>query len=84
MNFITIFGLVAAALTTVAYLPQTLKTIKTKQTRNLSLITYIILTTGVFLWLIYGFIIKDIPIVASNIPIFICSLVVLIFKLKYK
>ena len=61
MNTFTIIGLIAAACTTLSFLPQAIKVIKTKNTSDLSLTMYLILTTGLLLWLIYGYLINDIP-----------------------
>ena len=50
MEITTLLGLVAATCTTISFLPQALKTIKTKNTKDLSLGMYTVLTTGVLLW----------------------------------
>ncbi|MFH1314812.1 MAG: PQ-loop domain-containing transporter [Candidatus Uhrbacteria bacterium] len=47
----TTIGLIVAICTTLAFFPQTIKVIKTKQTKDLSLAMYLIFTMGVFLWL---------------------------------
>ena len=51
MEPVTVIGLIAAAFTTFAYVPQAVKTIKTKNTKSLSLIMYVIMTVGIVLWL---------------------------------
>ena len=51
MDPVTVIGLIAAACTTFAYVPQAVKTIKTKDTKSLSLIMYVIMTVGILLWL---------------------------------
>ncbi|MFT4665101.1 MAG: MtN3 and saliva related transmembrane protein [Polaribacter sp.] len=83
MNSITILGLVAATLTTFSFLPQAIKVIKTKNTKDLSLPMYATLTIGVLLWLIYGFLMKDIPIIACNSITFIFASIILVMKMKY-
>ncbi len=50
MDSVTILGVVAAACTTFSFLPQAIKTIKTKHTKGLSVVTYSVMTFGVFLW----------------------------------
>ncbi len=55
MNLITIIGLAAGICTTIAFLPQAVKTWKSKSAKDLSLGMYSILCTGILLWLIYGF-----------------------------
>ena len=59
-------GLVAAALTTIGFIPQAVKTIKTRNTQDLSLHMYIILTVGVFSWLAYGILTADLPVILAN------------------
>lgn len=66
MDYIQLLGYLAATLTTVANLPQTYKIIKTKSTKDISLITYLILTTGCGLWLAYGILKSDIPLILAN------------------
>jgi len=63
--------------------PQVIKIIKTKGTKDISLLMYTILTTGFFFWLTYGLIIKDIPIILANTISFSLALTVLIFKIKH-
>jgi len=84
MDPITILGLVAGLLSTLAGLPQIIKIWRTKKTHDISLGMYIILSAGVFLWLIYGIIIKDIPIVVANFVGLVLVLSILVLKLKYK
>ncbi|MCS5622765.1 MAG: SemiSWEET family transporter, partial [Candidatus Marinimicrobia bacterium] len=59
MEPITVIGLVAAAFTTFAYVPQAVQTIKTKNTKSLSLIMYVIMTIGIVLWLFYGILLRN-------------------------
>lgn len=84
MSFILILGLIAATLTTIAFIPQVIKTWKTKSADDLSLGMYSIFCTGVLLWLIYGILIEDIPVIAANTVTLILVLTVLFFKLFYK
>ncbi|MBT4959550.1 MAG: SemiSWEET transporter [Flavobacteriaceae bacterium] len=51
---VELIGLLAAILTTIAFIPQVFKVIKTRSSEGLSLTTYLIFITGVSLWLIYG------------------------------
>ena len=84
MNTFTIIGLVAASCTTFSFLPQAIKVIKTKHTKDLSLAMYSIFTTGVFLWLVYGVLVKDIPLIIANIITFIFAATILAMKIRYK
>ncbi|MFT4762292.1 MAG: MtN3 and saliva related transmembrane protein [Paraglaciecola sp.] len=84
MNSITIIGLIAASFTTVSFLPQAIQVIKTKDTKGLSLSMYLIFTTGVFLWLVYGLLVQDIPLIISNLITFLLAAVILGMKIRYK
>ncbi len=66
MDYIQILGLSAAVFTTGANIPQTIKVIKTRSTKSLSAATYGMLFTGGVLWVIYGVIRKDIPVILAN------------------
>ena len=84
MEFTTVLGLVAAICTTTAFVPQALKVIQTKNTKDLSLGMYLIFTTGVLLWFIYGYLIQDYPVMIANGITLIFSSTILFMKLKYK
>jgi len=77
------FGYFAAILTTVAFLPQLIKTLKTKRADDVSLITLIMFITGVASWIIYGYKISSTPILIANIITFILNLFILISKIYY-
>ena len=84
LNFnIEFFGYFAAILTTLAFLPQLIKTLKTKKAEDVSLITLIMFLTGVFSWIIYGYKISSTPILLANIITFILNLLILIFKISF-
>ncbi|MEA3500991.1 MAG: SemiSWEET transporter [Candidatus Marinimicrobia bacterium] len=84
MNWITIIGFMAATATTISTMPQAIKIIKTRHTKDISLEMYIILTTGMLLWFIYGILIKDFPLIIANGISLIFSSTILILKLIYK
>tara|TARA_B100000886_G_C20237764_1_gene413306 strand:+ start:10 stop:279 length:270 start_codon:yes stop_codon:yes gene_type:complete len=79
-----IIGMSAAILTTIAFVPQVIKVIKLKKTDGLSLITYIVFTLGVVLWLVYGFFMNSISMVLGNGITFILSLIILVYIIKGK
>ncbi|MDC3170781.1 SemiSWEET transporter [Prochlorococcus sp. AH-716-E13] len=85
MNFLNIefFGYFAAILTTAAFLPQLIKTLKTKRAEDVSLITLIMFICGVGSWVIYGYKISSSPILIANIITFILNLFILISKIYY-
>ncbi len=77
-------GLIAGALTTVAFIPQVVKIWKTRHTRDISLGMFAIFSAGVFLWLLYGIQIGATPVIVSNIVTLGLALTILIFKIRYK
>jgi MtN3 and saliva related transmembrane protein len=83
LNTTLIVGLVAGSLTTFAFLPQSLRAIKTKHTKDLSLPMLVMLEIGVVIWIIYGLLISDIPLLAANIISFVFVTITLVMKLKY-
>ncbi len=84
MDNSTIIGLVAATCTTISFLPQAIQVIKTKHTKDLSLWMYLTFTIGVFLWLVYGILVSDYPVIIANAITIIFASTILIMKLKYK
>ena len=80
---IEFFGYFAAILTTAAFLPQLIKTLKTKKAEDVSLITLIMFICGVGSWIIYGYKISSSPILIANIITFILNLLILISKINY-
>ena len=80
---IEFFGYIAAILTTLAFLPQLIKTLKTKKAEDVSLITLIMFLTGVLSWIIYGYKISSTPILIANMVTFVLNLLILIFKISY-
>ncbi len=83
MTPITLIGLAAAFCTTVAFLPQVIQTWRTRSTKDLSLPMFATFTLGIFLWLVYGVIIRDVPLIAANGVTFVLSGTILTFKLRY-
>ena len=83
MSWISVLGLVAGFCTTAAFVPQVVKTWRTRHTRDLSLGMFLIYITGIALWLLYGIVLNDIPIIAANVATFALSAAMLYFKLRY-
>ena len=80
----SIIGFIAAFCTTISFLPQAIKTIKTKDTSGISLGMYVIFTSGVFAWTVYGLMVGDYPIIIANIVTFLLSSTILVLKLKHR
>lgn len=81
MDFVTMLGLFAACLTTGAFVPQVIKTWKTGSANDLSLGMFSMLFLGTICWLIYGFLIGDLPIIVANSIVVFLSSIILYFKL---
>ncbi|MBN2638913.1 MAG: SemiSWEET transporter [Bacteroidales bacterium] len=79
-----LIGYIAAVLTTVSFVPQAIKTIRTRNTQGISLVMYIMFSTGVLLWFIYGIAIHDIPLVAANAVTLFFAVIILFYKVIYK
>ena len=80
---VEIFGYIAAILTTAAFLPQLIKTLKTKKAEDVSLVTLIMFIVGVLCWIIYGYKISSIPILLANLITLLLNLLILISKIYF-
>ena len=76
-------GSLAAACTTLCWLPQAVKIIRERQTLGISLITQAVFTVGLALWLIYGLLLMNWPLIISNAVTLVFSVVILILKVRY-
>ncbi|UVT17039.1 MAG: SemiSWEET transporter [Nitrospira sp.] len=83
MDLTTFIGLVAGTLTTIAFLPQLTKILKTRSTKDVSTAMFIIFSTGVLLWLIYGLLIHSIPVIIANAITLALASVILFLKVKF-
>ncbi len=84
MNPVTLLGFVAGTLTTLAFLPQVVKTWRTKSSNDLSVSTLGMICTGVLLWLVYGLLIGDLPIIAANAVTLVLVVSVFVLALVYR
>jgi len=81
--YLEFFGYFAAILTTLAFIPQLIKTLQTKKAEDVSLTTLIMFLTGVAAWIIYGIQISSKPILIANTITFLLNFLILVFKLIY-
>jgi len=77
-------GYLAGVCVAVAFLPQTLKTIKDKDVRGLSLISYIIYCTGIISWVLYGLYLGSIQMIVFNAISLVFAGIVLYMIIRYK
>ena len=83
MDYLTVIGFMAGACTTASFFPQIIKIYQTHRTRDLSLPTYVILTVGLFLWVVYGVLARAVAIILPNAIIFMMSLYIVFMKMRY-
>lgn len=84
MDFTEILGLFAGTCITLSVIPQIIKVWKTKKVRAISLKTFSILTFGIFMWIIYGILKKDFPIIITNSVSFCLNLIMVYFLIYYE
>ncbi|MBK7092753.1 MAG: SemiSWEET transporter [bacterium] len=84
MDKATIIGLVAGTLTTLSFIPQLIKIVRSKSTHDISLVMYIVFSTGILLWLIYGLLISDVPVIVANAVALFITITILSLKVRYR
>ena len=77
-------GYLAATCTTLSFVPQSMKTIRTRDTSGISLSMYVVFTFGIACWFGYGLFLKSWPMIVSNAITFLLSSTILGLKLKHK
>jgi MtN3 and saliva related transmembrane protein len=82
MTHTEIIGAIAATLTTVAFIPQAHKVLVSRDTHSLSLGMYVIFTTGVVMWGVYGYLRADWVIVVANAIVAVLCMAILVMKLR--
>ena len=82
MNYIDIIGLIAGAMGGFALFPQVLKVMTTKSTKDISREMFLLLATSIILWLIYGILLNNFPIMIANFFGIIQASIILYFKIK--
>ncbi|MBA2251751.1 MAG: SemiSWEET transporter [Nitrospirales bacterium] len=83
MDTMTMIGLLAGTLTTLAFVPQLTKTWRSKSAKDISLGMFLTFCSGVLLWLVYGILMDALPIILANTVTLILSSAILTLKLKY-
>ena len=84
MIYSDVFGFFAAALTTIAFLPQVIKTSKTKRAKDVSLTTLLMFISGLIFWIIYAIQIHALPVLIANIITLVLNTIILVLKLIYE
>ena len=81
---ITHLGLLAGTITTAAAIPQVVRTYRTKHARDISIWQPVLLNVGMFLWLMYGIALGDIPLIVANAVSLLCYTALIIMKILYR
>lgn len=80
---VDVVGYLAAALTTLAFVPQVVKTWRTRSARDLSAVTLTTFAVGVFLWLVYGIALQAPPVIAANAATFVLASILIALKVRH-
>jgi MtN3 and saliva related transmembrane protein len=84
MNEIDLLGLFAGTLTTVAFVPQVIKTWQSKSANDVSLGMFLLFSLGLILWLLYGIAIHSTPVIVANAVTLVLTGIILVLKICYK
>lgn len=79
-----ILGILATSFSTLAFIPQLIKIVKTKETKDLSLVSFLVLSLGALSWLMYGILIRQWPVIVTNTLVLIFGLFIVAMKIRYK
>lgn len=84
MTALDLLGMTAGCISSITFLPQVIKTWRTKSASDISLLMFTFATISVIIWLVYGIILKNIPIIFTNAMVLMFSLIMLYFKYKFR
>jgi MtN3 and saliva related transmembrane protein len=83
-QIIQIVGVAAGVCTSVSLIPQVVKIMKEKKAEDISLAYLLILFAGLALWIVYGGLRKDVPVIATNVVSVIVNVTTIVLGIKYK
>lgn len=78
-----IIGSIGATLTTISFLPQAIRVLRTGDTRSISLAMYAMFVAGITLWEVYGWMIGSVPVIVSNLITFFLAAIILVQKIRH-
>ena len=84
MSALDILGMTAGCISAITFLPQVIKTWKSKSAEDVSLLMFTFASISVILWLAYGILLKNIPIIFTNATVLVFSLIMLYFKFRFR
>jgi MtN3 and saliva related transmembrane protein len=83
-HFIQLIGIAAGVCTAISLVPQIVKIVKEKKAEDISVVYLLVLLLGLVLWIIYGILRKDIPVIATNVVSVIFNITTIALGIKYK
>jgi MtN3 and saliva related transmembrane protein len=83
MDSLNLLGLIATCFTTSSFVPQVWRTWRTRDVSGISLLSYAVITVGLALWLIYGFLRGDLPLIVANAVMVVLTAAITIMKIAY-
>lgn len=78
-----IIGAIAAILTTAAYIPQSIKVLREKNTKSISLCMYLMMIGGITMWFIYGLMIDSASLIFANAVTLVLAVIILVMKIRH-
>lgn len=84
MDLIDLLGTAAGTLTTIAFIPQVLKTWRTRSGDDISTGMFLLFSSGVLMWLIYGVALGAMPIIVANAITLVLAITIILLKLRYR
>jgi MtN3 and saliva related transmembrane protein len=84
MTALDLLGMTAGCISSITFLPQVIKTWRTKSADDISLLMFTFATISVIIWLVYGIILKNVPIIFTNSMVLFFSLIMLYFKYRFR
>jgi MtN3 and saliva related transmembrane protein len=84
MHALDILGMVAGSISAITFLPQVIKTWQTKSAKDISMLMFTFATISVIMWLVYGIILGNIPIIFTNSMVLLFSVIMLYFKYRFR
>jgi MtN3 and saliva related transmembrane protein len=84
MDLTTVLGAVAGVLTTAAFVPQVVKTWRTRSVRDISGVMFAAFAVGVALWIVYGVLVRALPVIIANGVTLVLALAVLLMKVRFR
>ena len=80
----TVLGLIAGALTTLSFLPQVIRTMRTRSARDLSWTWIVMMTAGITAWCVYGMLRVDVPVIVANGITFVLVMSLAVLKARHE